>query len=82
MFIEQGLNLLSENGVLGYIVPNGIIEMPDFVDVRKLLLNRSHNIKIIDLGDDIFEEVNYPCCIFTLLNKTQNHGILLKDLKI
>ncbi len=83
MFIERSLSLLSPEGSFGFIVPNGIIEMPDYSDVRKLILDFSSNIKIIDMGDDIFEDVNYPCCTLTFSKKgLKPNSIQLKDLKL
>ncbi|MFX1296306.1 MAG: Eco57I restriction-modification methylase domain-containing protein, partial [Promethearchaeota archaeon] len=82
MFIERSLSLLSKDGCFGFIIPNGLIEMPDYTDVRKLLINFSKNLKIIDLGDDIFEDVNYPSCIVTFSsNSLTPNTIQLKDLK-
>ena len=83
MFIERSLSLLSSDGSFGFIIPNGIIEMPDYSDVRNLLLDFSKNIKIIDMGDDIFEDVNYPSCIMTFSKNTLTpNTIQLKDLKL
>ncbi len=83
MFIERSLSLLSPEGSFGFIVPNGIIEMPDYSDVRELILNFSSNIKIIDMGDDIFEDVNYPSSIITFSkNSLKPNSIQLKDLKL
>ncbi|QEE15627.1 N-6 DNA methylase [Promethearchaeum syntrophicum] len=83
MFIKKALSLLSPNGAFGYIVPNGIIEMPDYFDVRRELLHFSKKLKVIDLGDNVFEDVDYPSAIITFPNTINSSEIIeLKDLKL
>ncbi len=81
MFIQRALELLNPHGAFGFILPNSLIEMPDYVDLRKLILNHSKTLKIIDLGDEVFQKVNTPSCIITFPHDKGDNLLLFKDMK-
>src|SRR5690606_2687089 len=63
-FIEKGFQIIKEQGVLTYIMPNKFMQAGYGQPVRKLL-SKQNLIEIIDFGDiQIFEEATtYPCII-------------------
>jgi len=64
-FLEQGMNLLRENGVLGFIVPNTCLFQPRYRDIR-LFLKQYTLLKIMNLGEKVFEGVEAPACIIVI----------------
>jgi predicted nucleotidyltransferase len=67
-FVERGLQLSREHGVLGFIVPNRFIMNPDYEPLRLLLLNTAKILQLCDVGEHIFESVEMPAVI-TILQK-------------
>jgi adenine-specific DNA-methyltransferase len=65
-FVERGLALLKEHGILSYIVPNRFIMNPDYEPFRKFLLDNTRILEICDVGERIFAGVEMPACILTL----------------
>lgn len=68
-FFEIGINLLSDNGKLGYISPNSYLQGINGRSLRKYLATVQHQLEIIDFRDSqIFENVTSYTCI-TLIDK-------------
>lgn len=74
-FIELGLNLLNENGKLGYITPNSHFNTASGKNLRKLL-KKNRNIQSVINFDyiKVFKDVNVYTCI-SILTKRKNHDI-------
>ncbi|GAB4297190.1 MAG: hypothetical protein Kow0090_12390 [Myxococcota bacterium] len=72
LFIEKGLEVLKDNGVLGYICPHKFFNSEYGVGIRNLLSVRKFVSQIINFGDImIFNNVsNYTCLLF--LKKSRN----------
>ncbi len=84
LFIERGLELLSERGRLGYIVPNKFALTQYGESVRRLLSVGSRLHKIVDFGDQqIFAGATiYTNLIFATTQENQRAEIsLVKDLR-
>ncbi|MHA1575167.1 MAG: Eco57I restriction-modification methylase domain-containing protein, partial [Alphaproteobacteria bacterium] len=69
-FVQKGILLLRTQGVISYIMPDSYLEKEYFKDLREFVVNNFAIIKNIKLGDDIFDDVNLPTAIITLLNKS------------
>lgn len=68
-FFNKGINILKENGKLGFITPNSFIKGDYFKNLRELLASYQI-IEIIDFNNKlIFEEANVYSAI-TIFNKT------------
>jgi hypothetical protein len=65
-FIDKGLDLLRNGGILSFILPDSYLEKEYFTDVRKLIVKNSFLIQNLRLGDNIFKEVNLPSAILTV----------------
>ena len=74
-FLEKGLELLKENGYLGFIVDNNIHSNPS-MDIRKFIADNSSIITIID-ELKVFEDVGSGQLIIVLKKKRpgNNHKI-------
>lgn len=71
-FIEHGMNNLSDNGNLGYIIPNNFLTIKSATNLRNFLRSNKFLYKIIDFADNmLFRPTRtYNCIIF--LNKNSN----------
>nr|MDO8086818.1 N-6 DNA methylase [Candidatus Sigynarchaeum springense] len=70
-FIELALNLLSEGGYFGFIIPNTYLIGDYFKEIKKLILGQTQVVKIIDFGiNEIFYEPNVYNSILILRKST------------
>ena len=64
LFIEKGLELLKENGKLGYIIPSNFTNQPYGYKLREILLKNTKIRKIVDLTNyAIFKRVSVDLII-------------------
>lgn len=85
LFIEQGLNLLKNDGILGYIIPNKFIKVGAGKKLRELLSKRKYLHSIISFGaNQIFtDKTTYTCLLFlTKQPKETFQYIEIKDLNL
>lgn len=54
LFVEQGLKLLKQNGYLGYIIPDTLLNLSFTQPTRELLLRNSKINEIIGLPSNVF----------------------------
>lgn len=80
-FIEKGIKVLKEGGILGFIVPNTCLLQPRYKDIR-LFLKKYKLLKIINLGEKVFESVEAPSCIIVVQNTkpTRKNRVKTMDL--
>lgn len=81
-FYELGLNLLKEEGYLGYITSNKWMRAKYGLKLRRLLRDHSRITHLIDLGeDDIFDDAVTYTNIIMLQKKTpgRKDQIIVKD---
>lgn len=69
-FISKSFKLLKDEGVLSFIVPNNLLFQGENTKTRDLLLNKNYLKRVINLGDNTFENADVPTCIFVTV-KTQ-----------
>ncbi|NOT91784.1 Eco57I restriction-modification methylase domain-containing protein [Ferruginibacter sp.] len=55
-FIEQGINLVTKNGMLGYIIPNTILTQEYYQEIRNLILNKTHIENIVSYEKFVFAD--------------------------
>ena len=72
LFIEKSLSLLSENGILGYIVPHKFMTIKSGIKLRELLASGRSVQKILHLGThQVFAGRSTYTCIL-ILSKRAN----------
>ena len=72
LFLEQGLNLLSDDGVLGYIVPSKFAKVGAGKKLRELLSEREHLHSIVSFGaNQVFADKTTYTCLLILNKKPQ-----------
>lgn len=70
LFIERGLNLLTPDGLLGYIVPNKFTKVDAARNLRKILKVNKHLHSIISFGaNQVFGKKSTYTCLLILSNK-------------
>ncbi len=67
-FIEKGISLLREKGIFSFITPSLYIKGLRYETLREFLLKEIDIIEILDKGDGVFQEVQMPTAILTLVN--------------
>ena len=71
LFIEKGLILLNEDGMLGYIVPNKFMSIKSGAELRELLTSNFYVQKILHFGThQVFENRSTYTCILVLSKQT------------
>ena len=83
-FIEQGGNLLRENGKISFIAPAVFLAQYYFSRIRKIILERYTISNILVLNYKVFKQANIgDTCIFVFSNFMQKKGpikyAILKD---
>jgi adenine-specific DNA-methyltransferase len=81
LFIEVGLRLVRNGGLVSMIAPNTLLRQRRLRDTRSLLL-QNQILALVDLGEDVFKEVIAPACIFVVRKgkPTDDHRVLILDL--
>ena len=74
LFIEQGYNILKDNGVLSYINPSNFLTNNYTQPLRDLLLYKTEILAIINICDNVFEASVNTC--IEILRKTDVKGHL------
>jgi type I restriction-modification system DNA methylase subunit len=80
-FIEQGINLLKPEGILGFVVPNTCLFQPRYKDLR-LFLKKYMLLKIVNLGEKVFGKVETPCCIIIVKKKETDQKNKVKTIDL
>ncbi|NHJ88097.1 MAG: N-6 DNA methylase [Asgard group archaeon] len=81
LFIERGLTLLKEGGILSFIITNKFLATDFGLKIRELLLTQTKIINLIDLSFlPIFvKTAAYPIIIAVEKSKTTNLNYLLEN---
>lgn len=66
LFIEKSIDLLKEGGILGFILPNSLLRVTSYEEIRKLILEKTSILKIINLKPGVFEGVTASTIIIIL----------------
>jgi hypothetical protein len=81
LFIDASLRIVRVQGFISMIVPNTVLRQKRIRDVRSLLMT-TRLIALVDLGEDVFERVVAPSCIFTTekLTPIAGHQVAMIDI--
>lgn len=81
-FVEHGMNFVSKEGALSYIVPNNFLFIKSAVSLRKFIADKKYLESIIDFADNmVFRPVRTYNCIIRLSrqeNTTFDYCVLEK----
>lgn len=81
LFIEQGLNLLTDGGILGYIVPSKFTKVGAGKKLRELLTEKEYLHSIVSFGaNQVFaDKTTYTCLL--ILNKNPQKTFQYTEVK-
>lgn len=72
LFLEQGINLLAEDGILGYIVPSKFTKVGAGKKLRELLTDKEYLHSIVSFGaNQVFADKTTYTCLLILNKKPQ-----------
>ncbi|MHA1226378.1 MAG: Eco57I restriction-modification methylase domain-containing protein, partial [Candidatus Hodarchaeales archaeon] len=71
LFLEKSLKFLKKGGRLGFVLPNTLLTNENYSKARKIILESTTIIKIVNLGDGWFKGVSQPSMII-ILEKGKN----------
>ncbi|MDP3698005.1 MAG: N-6 DNA methylase [Nanoarchaeota archaeon] len=74
LFVEKGLSLLREGGILGFILPLKFFNADYGLGLRKVITENKSLYKIVDFKDfQVFDSVTtYTCLLFLKKSKNKN----------
>jgi len=72
LFIEKAMQLIKQNGYLGYIVPDAWLRIDSVSNLRKYLLEHAQLKNVLRIRGQTFENVGVESSVFTLQNKKSN----------
>ncbi len=72
LFLEQGINLLADDGILGYIVPSKFTKVGAGLKLRELLADKEYLHSIVSFGaNQVFADKTTYTCLLILSKKPQ-----------
>lgn len=80
LFIEKSIKLLKETGRIGYVTPGSILANNNFSKLREVILNNCSIEKIINLGEQIFEDVGMNMNIIIFKKSSYKDSVLSKNI--
>ncbi|MDD5134908.1 MAG: N-6 DNA methylase, partial [Phycisphaerae bacterium] len=72
-FLKKSIDLLQDNGVLSFILPESILNVKTHKDIRDVILNNTHIKKIVCL-DRVFKNVFTPVIRLDLKKSKKENG--------
>ncbi|WP_421385548.1 Eco57I restriction-modification methylase domain-containing protein (plasmid) [Bacillus salacetis] len=69
LFIERAYHLLKDGGWFAFIVPNTCLTIDSFKKMRRFLLEKTGNLKIINIYDKMFAQASVDTC-FIIFQKS------------
>ena len=72
IFVEKGCRLLKHDACLTYILPNTILRVTSYSNIREFLIKNTEIREVVDLDIGIFENVTASTIVITLQNKDPN----------
>ncbi|MFN9175127.1 MAG: N-6 DNA methylase, partial [Synechocystis sp.] len=81
-FLKLGIELLAQNGKLGFITPNTYLVGANSVALRKALLNAGRLEQIVDLPQGIWADANVDCVLLFLSEESGEERRRTQEVKI
>lgn len=78
LFVEQGVNLMNNNGTFAYIIPNNWMTINTNKDFRKYILSKS-SIMITNFYKKVFENADVDSSILIFRNSLKDSFVWLNE---
>jgi len=69
-FISKAFRILNNLGTLTYIVSNNLLFQHEYLKTREMFVKCKRLIKVLNLGEQVFECAIVPSCVFVVQNCT------------
>jgi type I restriction-modification system DNA methylase subunit len=79
MFMQLGMRKVRVGGIQTLITPNTFLAQPRYKDIRSVLL-KSEIVKIVNLGEEVFENVIVPACLSFIIRSGPSSTYEFADL--
>ncbi len=79
LFLLRASQLINKNGVISYIVPNGILRTTTYDTARKFLIEKTSINEIVDLKKGVFKGVTASTVIITFGKFRKDNKIRIID---
>lgn len=66
LFIEKSVNILKNDGLVSYIIPNTLLRVTSYVQIREFMLRRTAIRQILDMGVGVFSGATTSSVIIVL----------------
>lgn len=77
IFVEKSLEILSDKGIFGFIIPNSLLYQSSYEKMRKIILKDWNIDSIVRLPDNVFYGVKAETIIITINKiKSKTHCLL------
>ncbi len=74
LFIERATRWLREEDMLGYVVPDSMLHLPQHTGLRQLLLQSYHIDTLVKLGEGVFQDVFRGTVVFSAMRSERAIG--------
>lgn len=72
LFIDKGIDLLIEKGLLSFIIPTSFLTNKYFKNIREKILKTCQIVQIYDLKKSVFKDANIDTVILVLRKETDS----------
>lgn len=79
IFVEKSLNILSDKGIFGFIIPNSLLYQSSYEKMRQIILKDWNIDNIVRLPDNVFYRVKAETIIITINKTSEETDCLIYD---
>ena len=80
LFVERSFQILANEGLLGYIIPNNWLTIDSFSQLRDFILSNTGNVYIYNILDKVFGDANVDSAIVGF-RKGESTGLTIGEIK-
>ena len=73
IFIEKGIDILKEYGILSYITPNTLLTNYNYKNIRNILLDRTSIKELVKIEDKVFRDAETGGNLISIFIKTKDN---------
>lgn len=71
LFIEHGIEILKNNGILGFITPNTLLTNYYFQKTRNMILNSTKMLVLLNISGKVFQDAETGGNLITIFEKVE-----------
>jgi adenine-specific DNA-methyltransferase len=82
LFIERAINLLKTGTRIAFILPNTLLRVTSYKEIRKIILENTRIEEIVDLPPGVFQGVTAATVIIVLYKESNKNNLVNNIIKI